>query len=165
MPPYIRRTGGDGVDDEGGASTATELLSRGVVTPTISSQHSLVEITPEATTKLNAEIHGNTTTHTDLCGTSQTETNGDTNYRITIEGVILKSTLEDLKDMQPTDEPVKLVSDIYTGEVVFDVFTVTQESDGDHGRFTYEGVEVDQPVFTFQLQTKQTGKKKSERGN
>ena len=158
MSPYIRRTGGDGVDDSGsGADSATELLSIGTTTPTIEPPDYLGVgvIQPEATTKLEAELHTNTTTDTNLCGESQTTKTGDKNYRITMEGVILKSTLEKMKQVPWSNDPVELVSDIHTGGVVFDVFTFTQESDGDHGRFTFDGVEVDQPIFSFQLQTKE----------
>ena len=152
MPPYIRRT-----PDEGGASSATELLSRRVVTPTIKPPEEIGvgEIQPEAVTKLEAELHGNTYTDTDLCGNTQTGKNGDSNYRITMEGVILKSTLEKMGKVPWSDKSVELVSDVHSGDVVFDIFTFSQESDGDHGRFTYEGVEVDQPIFSFQLQTKE----------
>lgn len=143
----------------GGGSDAIELTDQGTVTPTIKGDvnGTEIEVTPVYTKEVEGTINSNDEDHTTLCGETQVEKNGDRNWRITIQGVVLKQQLERLKTLRPTDEAVRVITGGHTGDVVFDQFTWTQKDEMNQGQFTLNGTEVTEPIFTFQLQTREEG--------
>ena len=142
-------------EDDGTVSDGyfASLGDEDMVIPMIYRDNTSVQ--PAATTKIEANISGNTETHTNLCGDTETEKNGDKNWRVVIEGVVLLNQLKDLIRLRPTDEPLTVVTEVQTFTVLFDDFTWTQKSDFNTGEFEVGGVNIEGPIFTFQLQTKE----------
>jgi hypothetical protein len=107
-----------------------------------------------ATTKLREVTQFDTTTNTDLCGNSETESGDEQPARLVIEGVVVKSQKLQLDTLRETGGRAFIVSDVYTGTIAFDQLTITQKDEQNTGRFTVNGETLEGPVFTFQLQTK-----------
>lgn len=125
----------------------------GAITPTLKSGDYKVQ--PVYTEELEGTTSGNGEEHQDMCGTPYYEKLSDSNWRVTISGVVTLSQLNELKKMNPADQEVKVISNGHTGHVEFDRFTWTQTSDLNYGVFFIDGEEIKEPLFKFQLQTKQ----------
>lgn len=104
--------------------------------------------------ELDGTSSGDGTEHRDMCGNSKFEKVGDDRWRVTLQGVVTKSQMHELKRMKPADREIKIVSDVHTGFVEFDRFSITQTDDLNYGTFTMNGEEITEPLFKFQLQTR-----------
>ena len=103
---------------------------------------------------LEGTSSGNSEEHRDMCGNSRFEKMSDSRWRVTLSGVITRSQLNKLNKMRPADKDVKLISNMPPSKVEFDRFTVTQTDDLNYGTFMIDGKEITEPLFKFQLQTK-----------
>jgi len=124
----------------------------GAITPVLKTDERRVQ--PVYVADVEGTSSGNSEEHKDLCGNSHLEKIGDSRWRVTLNGVITRSQLNKLKKMQPASQEVKLISNGHTGPVEFDRFTWTQTDDLNYGTFFIDGEEITEPLFKFQLQTR-----------
>ncbi|MDB9247446.1 hypothetical protein PN419_00295 [Halorubrum ezzemoulense] len=112
------------------------------------------EVTPVFTERLRGTSTNDTVVHKSLCGQTAVEGVGEDEWRVTIEGIVLKRQFDKLVDMRPADNEIKVIGEAatHTG-VTFDRFTYEQNDELNEGSFTYQGREVTEPLFEFQLQT------------
>lgn len=120
----------------------------GLVSPTIIGGGGEVE--PVYTETVRAQTENDNVQHKSLCGETENEEIGEGEWRITIEGMVLKSQLQQLIDMRPAGQDMKVVTEGKTfNEVDFDTFIWEQEDEDNYAEFD-DRIE---PVFQFQLQT------------
>jgi hypothetical protein len=113
-----------------------------------------ISVTPAATTKLREITTYDAKTVTNVCGDSRTESGDSKPARLVIEGVLVKSQLEQLRSLEDTGGRAYVTSDVLTGTFEFDQFTVTQQATDNTGEFRVAGQTLEGPVFSFQLQAK-----------
>lgn len=120
-------------------------------------------VTPVYTEKLSATTQNDSRVHQTLCGQTYVEGIGETEWRVTLEGLVIKDQLIDLFDMRPADNEITVIGEARVHEnVTFDRFTYEQNDELGRGKFEYDisaagdgsaVQEVESPLFSFQLQT------------
>jgi hypothetical protein len=124
----------------------------GTTEPTISQNGVVVK--PVSVEEIRGTSKGNSEEHTDICGNTQVKKQGDANWHVTVEAMVLKSQFEELKQMRPQDEPVRIVSDGFTGNVTFDRFTFKQKEDFNTVETEVDGEVREEPLISVQLQSR-----------
>lgn len=127
-----------------------------VIIKTPDSVEETVVVRPPVVKKVNAILPLNTQTTMGTGGRTFVNTNGDLNYRVTIDGYLFQTQLDTLKEELLTQyDTVKVISASFTGLVNFDRFEHTRhvkEAEADNG----EDMEA---FYSFQLQNKQNTNK------
>ena len=127
--------------------------SNGQVAPTVIGAEG-TEVTPVYTETFRATTQNDTLVHKTLCGETQIEAVGEDEWRITLEGLVLKRQLEDLFAMRPANNQVTVIGEARAHRnVTFDRFTYEQTDEHNVGEFDIDGNRVEEPLFRFQLQT------------
>lgn len=131
----------------------TELGSLGIVEPTLVGPNG-TEVTPVFTETLRGTTQNDNVVHKTLCGDTTVEPVGEDEWRVTMEGLVLKEQLQELFEMRPAGNEIDVVTEARTHrDVNFDRFTYEQNDELNKGNFSYNGRNVTQPLFRFQLQT------------
>lgn len=115
------------------------------------------EVTPIYTETFRATTENDNKVHKTLCGESKVEAIGEDEWRITIEGLVITEQLEELIEMRPADNEIKVIGPVEGvttyPDVSFDRFTYEHTDELNKGTFSFEGEEVLRQLFEFQLQT------------
>ena len=112
------------------------------------------EVTPVFTETFRATTSNDNRVHQSLCGQTEVEGIGESSWRITMEGLVLQRQLDKLFDLRPANNRIKVIAEARTHtNVTFDRFTYEQTDELNEGNFSYNGREVTEPLFRFQLQT------------
>ncbi|QGA82762.1 hypothetical protein [Halomicrobium sp. LC1Hm] len=111
------------------------------------------------TTKIDGILPWNIERDQTASGQTIVNPNGDRNLRGTIEGIIFTTQLEQLANLRQQSATVKLVCPMTEvlgiPRFVPDRLQVTRKADAGTGVYTYEGESVEEPLYTFQLQSKE----------
>lgn len=155
-PSVNEELGNAGQTVEGLAEDLASVIDS-VATPTIKTPADSqldVTVVPAATTKLNEVTNFENTTNTDLCGNAELEAGDPEPQRFVMEGILVKSQKEKLQVLRRTGGQVRIISDVHTGTIQFDMLDITQKSGEKTGEFRINGKELSGAVFQFQLQAK-----------
>lgn len=127
--------------------------ANGHVTPKVNGPDG-TEVVPVYTETFRATTQNDTLVHKTLCGETEIEAIGEDEWRITLEGLVLKSQLQDLFAMRPANNELTVIGEarVHRG-VTFDRFTYEQTDEHNVGEFDVDGSRVQEPLFRFQLQT------------
>jgi hypothetical protein len=79
--------------------------------------------------KLDLEIEGNMNTMTSMCGTTEARKNGNTNWKITFEGLAPLSKKDELKTLAASGDRWLIKTQIHEGNFYFDKLTITDISE------------------------------------
>lgn len=117
------------------------------------------EVQPVYTEEIEVVTDNDTRVHKSLCGDTKVEGIGEDEWNVTIEGIVIEDQLKDLIEMRPADNEIKVIigpkgerAPTYD-DVVFDRFVYRQTDEMNVGQFEYDGQQVVQPIYEFQLQT------------
>jgi hypothetical protein len=147
-------TNDNGLVVTSGDTTTVELTTLNSIEPTIRDTEGR-EVTPAYTATLRGKTDNQNITHKSLCGQTETESVGEDEWNVTMEGLVLKEQLDTLFEMRPASNKITIVGDARTHRNIdFDRFIYEQRDELNTGQFVYEGREVEQPLFDFQLQTR-----------
>lgn len=109
----------------------------------------LNEFHPTVVQSVEYDHKGGTSSITTVCGESESRRTSDNLPDITIEGVIVKDEIEDMKNLKRGEE-ITLISDVHKGQIY--VRRVTIGQDTDVVEYVPDGNEERQLAFSFQLQ-------------
>jgi len=138
----------------GGGSQPIELDTINSISPTIRDETGR-EVTPVYTESLRGKSDNDNRVHKTLCGQTNVEAVGEDGWQVTLEGLVLKEQLETLFAMRPSNNEITVISDARVHrDVEFDRFIYEQRDELNTGQFRYRGNEVEQPLFRYQLQSK-----------
>lgn len=149
----------------------TDVSNIGVTLKTLPNVEEQRSVTPPIVTRVDCKLPLNTNTTLGIGGGAFVDTNGDYNYRVTIEGKLPQYHLDELKKLVRNNNVIRVISAGYTGNVNFDQFTYTRTADNDEITYqperkvdTSKGFnvttygEITEPLYSFQLQNKQSDK-------
>lgn len=138
-------------------SGVTELSNLGYVEPALKAGD--VRFQPAVTTRISGTLPWNLERDQSLAGESYIAQNGDMNLRVVIEGICFKSQLDSLFELREQAEEVRVITDMTDAAgvttVSFDQLKVDRKAENSRGSFTYQGREVTEPLFSFQIQSKE----------
>lgn len=109
------------------------------------------EIDPSVTQRIKFDNKGQMSSITSECGETENRRQGDNKAKLTVEGIIRESEIDDMRDLK-NQETIRFVSDIFRGEVIVERLSIAQKSDLLY--YKPDGGEQEL-AFSFQLQLKQ----------
>ncbi len=150
------KTGGTGGGDSSGDG---DVFDGAMLKPTIRAAESVdapkTSVTPVAVTSIRGLTENSNTKHRTLCGDVAVEPVSEDEWRVTINGFVTKSQLQTLISMRPAGNVMYVDSEVGTfQEVEFDRFRWEQTDELNRYVGEADGVQVDEPLFEFQLQTR-----------
>jgi len=86
------------------------------------------EIEPSVTQTLKFDNKGQMSSITTQCGETENRRQAENKPNVTAEGVIVKDEIPQIRQLKNADQ-VTITSDIYSGPVIIDRVSITQESD------------------------------------
>lgn len=136
-----------GVISENGEVIEREIFSREA---NILSEN-VGEINPSVTQRIKFDNKGQMSSITTECGETENRRQGDNKPKITVEGVIVESEIDDMRSLK-NEETITFISDIYKGDVIVERLSIAQKQDLLYFKPTGGEQEL---AFSFQLQLKQ----------
>lgn len=110
---------------------------------------------PPYVSKIEKETTGKTETLTDQCGHTEVRKNGDSNWSITVEGIISSREKNAFDTLSRTVELLTITSEVYTGLAICENSVITQEDELNAISFPSQGYNGEESAFSFQLQLKE----------
>lgn len=141
-------------------SGGVALEDLGTVTPTIKTpdyyEGDPITFQPPVVTRIGFTVPWNANTLMDEQGNARTFTTNSDADRFVIEGIFFLRQLDTLRELQRETDDVKVITDAYKGTVSFDQFKCDRKAETERGTYTYQGNVVRSPLYTFQLQSRQS---------
>jgi len=132
-----------------------DLAQLGEVRPTLKNPQTGNTAQPPVVTSVRGTLPLDTNTTQGTGGRTFVNTNGDMNVRMVLEGYLFRSDLKQLTSLIRTVDEVKVITEGYVGRVNFDQFKWSREEGEQRGSYTFQGKTVTEPLYTFQLQSKE----------
>jgi hypothetical protein len=136
-----------GVISEDGEVIEREVFSREA---NIASDN-VGEINPSVTQRIKFDNKGQMSSITTECGETENRRQGNNKPKITVEGIIVESEIDDMRSLK-NEEEITFISDIFKGDVIVERLSIMQKEDLIY--FKPDG-EEQELAFNFQLQLKQ----------
>lgn len=108
---------------------------------------------PEYVSNIETDVTANTDAITDNCGRTEVRKNGDSNWTISVEGIISDAQLSQFKNVARLSETFTVSSKAYAGPAVTDSATIIEKDEDVYIEFPGGG--TDGMAIHFQLQMKE----------
>lgn len=108
---------------------------------------------PEYVSDIELDLTAKSESITDQCGHTEVRKNGDTNWTLSVEGIMSDAQLESFKNVARIDETVTATTILHSGEMTVDTATLTQREDDVRIEFLNSG--TDGMAIHFQMQLKE----------
>lgn len=110
---------------------------------------------PPYISTLEKTLSGKTEELTDQCGYTETRKNGDSNWELTVEGIIADRSLQAFDTISRSTDPINVACKIYSGQVLVQDPTITLEDELNAISFPGKGYDGTEDAMKFQLQLKE----------
>lgn len=115
----------------------------------------LQNVKPAVDENVEWSITGNVNSHTDQCGNTTTDVNGDKGITLTVKGILLESQKDVMVEARRRGASARVVNPIETTVYKMQDFTITKSGTMNTLKLHSSSGEVEESAFQFQMQLKE----------
>lgn len=145
------------LDSDGGESQPREVVVEG---HSVVFESNGITLEPVYVKSAKTKLNGNAETITDDCGETEVRRNGDTNWNITVDGIITQDQLSTLQSIAAAEEPVFVDAEVLgsqSGQYVVKDCSISHTDELNTIDVPTNDGAASKPAYNFQLQCKAPG--------